>query len=240
MALTRGHFIWAVMIAALSAVAYAAPGQDLFRVWDFDKNPIGAVPEGFTAYQAGAAQTAAIWMVERDESAPNPPNILRQAVPCPDPGCLQLLLASGLVYDYPDLSVRMRLIPGASARTGAAGGLVFGAKDGNQFYAALVEAAGGAVELVRVREGKPTVLARETPKPKKVTWHHLRVQRNTTISKEYIEVSLDGQLVLSFDDKTLEPGQIGVVTRGDGTISFDHLHAAPLYSQKPLSPPAAY
>jgi hypothetical protein len=232
--------MWAAAIAALSVLAYAAPGQDLFRVWDFDKSPIGATPEGFTSYQAGATQTAAIWMVERDESAPNPPNILRQSVPCHDEGCLQLLLASGLVYEYPDLSVRLRLVPGVSVRTSSAGGLVFGAKDGNQFYAVLVDTAGRGVELVRVRDGKPTVLARETPKPKKVTWHHLRVQRNTIISKEYIEVFLDGELVLSYDDKTLEPGQIGVVTSGDGTISFDQLHAAPLYSHKPLSPPAAY
>ncbi len=31
-----------------------------------------------------------------------------------------------------------------------------------------------------------------------------------------------------------------IVVRGEATISFDNFHAIPLYSQRPLSPPAAY
>jgi hypothetical protein len=213
--------------------------QDLFHIWDFDKAAAGGPPPDFTALQMGGAQTAAIWMVKPDPSAPSPPNIVDQSAPCTD-GCVQLLLANGLVYGYPDLSTRIRLVPGAAAGSSGAGGLVFGARDGNNFYAAVVSAAGDTVELLRVVDGKPTVLAQKTVKPKKVAWHHLRVQRNTIISKEYIEVFFDAELVLSYDEKLLEPGQIGIMTRGDALVGFDHLHAAPLYSQNPLSPPAAY
>ena len=71
-------------------------------------------------------------------------------------------------------------------------------------------------------------------------WHALRVRRNTIISKEYIEVFFDGVHVLSIEEKTISPGQIGLLTGGAATVAFDNLNAAPLYSQKPLSPPAAY
>jgi hypothetical protein len=100
--------------------------------------------------------------------------------------------------------------------------------------------AGKDIEVTRVQDGKATTLAHAELAPKKVAWHLLRVRRNTIISKEYIEVFLDGLQVFSVEDKTFGTGQIGLVTRGSAMAEFDNFTAAPLYSQKPLSGPAAY
>jgi hypothetical protein len=214
--------------------------KELFRVWDFDAGPAGEPPAEFSARRVGARQSGAIWMVEEDPSAPSGRQILRQSAPCPEPTCLEVLFADRLVYEYPDVSVRLRLLPGPSAQGPAGAGLVFGARDDDHFYAAIVDVAAGTIEVGRVQGGTVSQLAHASFKPKTIVWHHLRVQRNTIISKEYIEVFFDGVLLVSFEDKTIEPGRIGLITRAGAQAAFDHLHAAPLYSQKPVSPPAAY
>ncbi|MER3422364.1 MAG: hypothetical protein C4293_03180 [Nitrospiraceae bacterium] len=211
--------------------------KDLFKSWHFDAQPAGEVPVGFSPYAFGTSQ-AAIWMVQRDVGAPSKPNVLMQAAPCLIEGCFQLLLADELIYEYPDVAVQLRLTGEPGVSTGG-GGVAFGAKDAHNFYAAIADTGADTVELVRVVDGNATVLDRASVK-RRVGWHHLRVQRNTTISKEYIEVAFDGMIVLSYEEKTLGPGRVGLVTRGPATVAFDNFHAAPLYSQKPLSPPAAY
>ncbi|WP_447979659.1 hypothetical protein [Candidatus Nitrospira bockiana] len=212
--------------------------MDLFKTWEFDKQPAGNQPVGFTPVSVGAGDTG-IWMVQADAGAPSSPNIVRQSAPCTADPCMHLLLVDDLVYEYPDVSVKIRLTESPIGPPGAAG-LVFGARGGKNFYAATVDLTGEHIEVLRVVDGKPTVLAQTTAKPKQVAWHVLRVRRDTIISKEYIEVVYDGVHVLSFEDTTLEPGQIGIITRGPAMVAFDNVHAAPLYSQKPLSPPAAY
>jgi hypothetical protein len=96
------------------------------------------------------------------------------------------------------------------------------------------------VQVVRKIEGKETVLAQAPVQLKPVDWHSLRVQRNTIISKDFIETFVDGVLVLSVEDQALGLGQVGLMVRGDASFLFDTFHAVPLFSHRPLSAPAAY
>ncbi|HWC51907.1 MAG TPA: hypothetical protein VG453_09465, partial [Nitrospira sp.] len=75
---------------------------------------------------------------------------------------------------------------------------------------------------------------------KPVDWHSLRMNRDTIISKDVIEVFFDGRLMLSVQDQTLGLGEVGLVVRGQSPLHFDSLHAVPLFSQRPVSNPAAY
>ena len=75
---------------------------------------------------------------------------------------------------------------------------------------------------------------------KPIDWHSLRVQRNTIVSKDFIEVFVDGVLAISVEDQMLELGQVGLVMQGKTSLFFDTLHAVPLFSHRPLSAPAAY
>lgn len=210
---------------------------ELFRAWNFDTQREGDKPAGFTPYTLGDGSSA-IWLVERDPGAPSMPNIIRQTAPCAADPCVHVLAADDLIYEYPDVSVRLRLTltPGG---TGEAG-LAFAVRNRTNFYAATVDAAGKALEVRQTIDGQNKVLGRAPIVIKNLPWHALRVRRNTIISKEYIEVFFDGVHVLSIEEKTISPGQIGLLTSGSATVAFDNLNAAPLYSQKPLSPPAAY
>jgi hypothetical protein len=148
-----------------------------------------------------------------------------------------LIVADGFQYEYPDVSVRMRFP--VDAVTGM-GGVVFGVNDAAHFYAALVDLVTKTLEVSRVVDGKETRLGSSSITPKAVSWHTLRIQRNTIFSKDFIETFFDGQLVVTVEDQSLAIGQVGLLVRGQTALNFDSLHAIPLFSQRPLSAPAAY
>jgi len=162
------------------------------------------------------------------------PNVVSGSSICAQ-GCYQVLMAKELKYEYPDLSVRFHAPDGAGA-----GGLVLGARDAKNFYAAVVDPVLRKAQLIRISDGRGTPLAEASVNLKQVDWHSLRVQRNTIISKDFIEVYVDGTLVLSVEDQTLALGQIGLVLAGKSAMFFDSLHAVPLFSHRPLSSPPAY
>lgn len=205
----------------------------LFHKWTFDQDELNKAPGGF-AERSSSDERQATWTIQQDDTAPSRPNVVAVTSQCAD--CFQLLLAEGLDYEYPDLTVRLRSGKG----TAAVGGVVFGAKDAANFYAALVDMTGLTVQISRMIEGKETVLAHSAVKLKAVDWHSLRVQRNTIISKDFIELFVDGTLMLSVEDQMLGLGQVGLMTRGNSSLLFDTFHAVPLFSHRPLSAPAAY
>ena len=213
--------------------------QDLFKFWNFDTQAAGETPGGFSSHTVGAG-LGGLWKVQPDAGAPTSPNVLMQGAPCPAQECVQLLLVDELVYEYPDVAVRLRLTEAMTGVSSGWAGLALGVRDARSFYAVVVDLGGNVAEVIRLIDGNATVLGRAPVRQSKTPWHLLRARRNTIISKEYLEVAFDGEIVLSVEDKTLGAGQIGLVTKGDAMVAFDNLHAAPLYSQKPLSPPAAY
>ena len=207
----------------------------LFHKWTFDSDPTKSIPAGFVPLSFGAG-TSAIWSVESDETAPSVPNVVAGTSGCDESTCLRLLIAQGLEYEYPDLAMRLRTADGGAG----VGGFVFGVKDAQNFYAVLVDLGAKRAQVIRVIEGITTVLGQTAVTMKPIDWHSLRVQRNTIVSKDFIEVFVDGVLAISVEDQTLGLGQVGLVMQGKTSLLFDTLHAVPLFSHRPLSSPAAY
>lgn len=207
----------------------------LFQRWTFDQDHPTETPAGFIRLSS-LEEHPADWVVRADTTAPSPPNIVAVSSRCATKACYQLLLAEGLEYEYPDLSVRFR----ASGGIAGVGGLVFGAKDAGNFYAATVDLAGLTVQVIRMVAGQETLLGQATVSLKPVEWHSLRVQRNTIISKDFIETFVDGSLALSVEDQTHGLGKVGLAALGESSLLFDTLHAVPLFSHRPFSPPPAY
>lgn len=209
---------------------------DLFNRWTFDLQKSSEAPAGFSMLEFGEGP-AADWTIKADADAPSVSNILAVNSSCQAVTCYRLLVADGFQYEYPDVSVRMRFA--VDAVTGA-GGVVFGVKDATHFYAVVVNLAMKTLEVSRVVDGKETNLGRSSIVPKAVPWHTLRIQRNTILSKDFIETFFDGHLVVTIEDQSLAGGQVGLLVRGHTALDFDSLHAIPLFSQRPLSAPAAY
>lgn len=205
----------------------------LFQKWTFDQDQIRNLPEGFEQGMSND-EPPATWLVRASTTAPSPPNVVAGSSACAQQ-CFQVLLAKGLEYEYPDLSVRFHAPDGVGA-----GGLALGAHDAKNFYAAVVDPVQRKAQLLRISDGRGIPLAQASVTLKEGDWHSLRVQRNTIISKDFIEVYVDGTLVLSVEDQALGLGRIGFVLAGKSAMFFDSFHAAPLFSHRPLSSPPAY
>lgn len=207
----------------------------LFHRWTFDQKPEEGLGEFSQLVVGGDA--AAVWTIGADAEAPSPPNILKAGSSCQTGACYHLLVANKWQYEYPDVTVRLRF---PAERGAGRGGIVIGLKDEKHFYAAVVDLAAKKLEVIRVLDEQVTVLGDTPITPKPVDWHSLRINRDTIISKDVIEVFFDGRLVLSVQDQTLGLGQVGLLVLGQSPLHFDSLHAVPLFSQRPVSNPAAY
>lgn len=207
----------------------------IFKEWNFDSVPAEGKPPGFSTATAGQTPSAK-WLVSGTASAPSQPHILTQSVACPGSPCFHLLLADNTQVDYFDLSVRLRSTSGSNG----GGGLLYRSNDGNHFYAVLVSPDALSLEALRISHGEMTSLGQANLKHRQGDWHSLRIQRNTIISKEMIEVFFDNQLILSLSDQTIRGGQVGLVTTGTSTYGFDNLRVVELLASRPLSRPPAY
>lgn len=208
----------------------------LFHRWTFDQQTPEDALSGFTQFVVGE-DAAPVWVIAPQQEAPSPPNILKAESSCRTDSCYQLLVADKLQYEYPDVSVRLRF---PEAGNVGQGGIVIGLKDERHFYAAIIDLAAKKLEVVRVLGDQVTVLGESALTPKPVDWHSLRMNRDTIISKDVIEVFFDGKLILSVQDQTLGLGEVGLIVRGRSPLHFDSLHAVPLFSQRPVSNPAPY
>lgn len=207
----------------------------LFNRWTFDQQKADEAPAGFRTLSLSEG-TRATWTIRSEVDAPSLPNILHASSVC-ESNCLKLLVADGFEYEYPDVSVRIRVPENPPA---GSGGIVFGVRDEKNYYAALIDLGAKTVAVIRVNDGQETVIGEAPITPKATTWHSFRIQRNTIVSKDFIETFFDGQLVLTVRDQSLGIGQVGLALRGKTSLQFDSLHAIPLFSQRPLSAPAAY
>lgn len=206
----------------------------LFKKWTFDQEPLNTLPRGFVK-EVTTDEPLGEWIVQGHAAAPSPPQALTGSSTCAQ-SCYQLLLVEGMQYEYPDLSVRFH----TPERGVGSGGVVLGVRDARNFYTALVDPLSRQVRFVRFSDGLATVLGQAPVNLKPVEWHSLRVQRNTIISKDFIEVFVDGTLILSIEDQAFGLGQVGLVIAGTSTMWFDSFHAVPLFSHRPLSAPPAY
>lgn len=208
----------------------------LFQEWNFDQSSSNGLPGGFSqAFGGGTGEGE--WLVKEDNSAPSRPRLVEQRLQCREDWCYQLLVAEGIVAEYVDLSVRIKLNLGTP--TGRAG-LAYGIQDDKNFYAVVVEPKSNEVVAYVIKDGQATELGRETLIPQSSDWHFLRIQRNTIISKEFTEIFFDNHLMLDVYDQSFKKGKLGLVAMGDGGFSFDNLRAMEMMTNRPLSRPSAY
>jgi hypothetical protein len=214
------------------------PPQDLLRIWEFDKDPPGTMPSGFTA-GATASTDASQWVVQPDAEAPTPPHVLAHEAGCATPECFEVLLADATGFAYPDVTVHLRTAPGVDGGAG----LAMAASDRRLYYVVTLNEASGTVAIHRIVDGQATLLDSVPVRLAKRPWHVVRMQRINFahVSKPRLSVFVDGHEVAAVTDDTIPRlDRIGLATRGAVWARFDRLHALSLVSNQPLSAPAAY
>jgi hypothetical protein len=176
---------------------------------NFDKLKTGAPPPGWTATKTGSGIPK--WTVEQDDSAPSKPNVLKQAGQATYPVCIKedTRLKDGFV------EVKFKPISGKEDQ---AGGLIWRAKDSNNYYITRANALENNVTIYHTINGRRTEKKRTNTKVASNSWHTLRVD----FQDNHFIVTFDGKKAIEWDDNTFkDAGNVGVWTKADSITLFD-------------------
>ena len=193
-----------VMLAS-AALAGASPAETI----DFDHAAAGQPPAGWTATRTGSGD--AKWTIEKDDTAPSKPNVLKQSGVATYPVCFK---NDTSVLDG---FVEVKFKPTAG-KEDQAGGVVWRLKDANNYYVARANALENNVTIYHTINGRRTEKKRAAMKVASNAWHTLRVD----FQGRHFTVTCDGKDAIEWDDDTFkDAGKVGVWTKADSMTSFD-------------------
>jgi hypothetical protein len=201
----------------MSGMLFTATAAFGAQAVDFNGDALGAAPRGwiFTMTGKGAPQ----WIVERDETAPSNANVLKQSGRATFP----LALKEGTSIQDGFVQTSFKPIAGSEDR---AGGVVWRAKDANNYYVARANALENNVVLYKTVNGTRNsldIVGRRGGYGTKVPvaanqWHKLRVDFAGTRFK----VIFDETALFEVEDDTFTgAGMIGLWTKADSVTAFD-------------------
>ncbi len=195
----------ATIVLMSVALAVAARAQTV----NFDNAAAGTAPTGWTATKTGSGD--AKWTVEKDDTAPSKPNVLKQSGVATYPVCFKndTSLKDGFV------EVKFKPVSGKEDQ---AGGVAWRLKDADNYYIARANALEGNVTIYDTVNGRRTERKRTNMKVATNQWHTLRVD----FQGSHFTVTFDGKKAIEWDDQTFkDAGKVGVWTKADSVTLFD-------------------
>ena len=191
----------------------------MIEIVSFDDAPIGSAPKGWTITMTGRGDPR--WTVEKDDTAPSKAHVLKQSGKATYP----LALKDGTNIDDGFIEVKFKAISGSEDR---AAGLVWRARDANNYYVVRANALEDNVVLYKTVNGVRSPLdivgrkggyGVDVPVPAG-QWHTLRIEfAGTRFSAIY-----NGKSLFDVEDATFkEAGNIGLWTKADSVTVFDNL-----------------
>lgn len=188
--------------AALTSVALA-------QTVNFDNADTGKPPAGWTATKTGSGE--AKWEVVADDTAPSKPNVLKQSGEATYPVCIKddTSVKDGFV------EVKFKPVAGKEDQ---AGGVIWRAKDSDNYYIARANALEDNVTIYHTIKGKRVSFKNVNTKVASGEWHTLRVD----FAGNTFTVTFDGKKVIeTSDDNFKDAGKVGVWTKADSVTLFD-------------------
>lgn len=186
---------------------------------DFQADTTGAPPKGWTITMTGKGTPK--WTVERDNTAPSKGQVLKQSGKATYP----LALKEGTNIRNGFVETRFKTIAGSEDR---AAGIVWRAKDANNYYVVRANALENNVVLYKTVDGKRSsldIVGQKGGYGVKVPvagnrWHILRVD----FAGSRFKVTFNGKLLFEVEDATFaDAGMTGLWTKADSVTVFDAL-----------------
>jgi len=185
----------------------------------FEGTQTGAAPEGWTAPLTGSGDPK--WTVESDETAPSKSKVLKQSGRATYP----LLLKNDSSLKDGFVEIKFKAIAGSEDR---AAGIVWRAKDANNYYVTRANALEDNVVLYKTVNGVRSpldIIGRKggygtDERVPSDTWHILRID----FSGSRFRVSFNGRQLFEVEDSTFEDaGMVGLWTKADSVTLFDQV-----------------
>ena len=186
---------------------------------NFANDATGAAPRGWTATMTGQGMPK--WTVEEDATAPSKSKVVKQSGQATYP----LLLKNGTSVKDGFVEIQFKAISGSEDR---AAGIIWRAKDVNNYYIVRANALEDNVVLYKTVGGKRSslyIVGRKggygvnVPVPPG-RWHTLRVE----FAESRFKVLFNGHASFEVEDRTFtEAGQVGLWTKADSVTLFDNV-----------------
>ena len=183
---------------------------------NFDDAKVGPLPSHgdgkWTGTQTGDG--VAKWSIEKDDTAPSKPHVLAQRGEAQYPVALKndTALKDGFV------EVKFKPVAGKEDQ---AGGVVWRAKDANNYYIARANALEDNVTIYHTIDGRRVAFKSIDTKVAPGVWHTLRVDFHGS----QFTVTFDGAKVIEASDESFkDAGKVGVWTKADSVTLFDDFH----------------
>lgn len=210
------HARWAI----IGAIFFLLEVNDMSNhAISFESTRTGVAPEDWTATLTGSGDPK--WTVESDDTAPSKSNVLKQSGRATYP----LILKNDSNIKDGFIEVKFKAVAGSQDR---AAGIVWRAKDANNYYVVRANALEDNVVLYKTVNGTRSALdivdrkggyGIDVPVPAN-TWHSLRVD----FKGSRFSVSFNGKQVFEVDDSTLpDAGKVGLWTKADSVTLFDEV-----------------
>ncbi len=181
----------------------------LAQTVNFDDATPGAAPPGWIATKTGTGQPK--WSIEKDNTAPSKPNVLKQSGEATYPICIKddTSLKDGFV------EVKFKPISGNEDQ---AGGVIWRFRDVNNYYLVRANALEDNITIYHTICGKRVAFKNVDHKVASGIWHTLRVD----FQGNHFTVTFDGEKMIdAIDDSFSDAGNIGVWTKADSITLFD-------------------
>jgi 3-keto-disaccharide hydrolase len=203
--------------AALLCLVEASAMTD--NTADFEADAVGIPPKGWTATKTGKGDPK--WTIEQDKTAPSSSKVVKQSGRATYP----LLLKDDTDIKNGFIQIKFKAVAGSEDR---AGGVVWRARDANNYYVARANALEDNVVLYKTVEGVRSALdivgrkggygvAISVPANE---WLTLRVE----FKGSRFRVVYNGQQLFEVEDSTFtDAGKVGLWTKADSVTLFDEV-----------------
>ena len=210
--------ITGLLYASSSTVhAQAKPHE---RQWAFDKEKVGAVPDGWRAGETNGNSKPGKWEIVGDGSAPTPPNAVALSRTENSGRTYNLLLAEKTSFRDVEIRIKVRANDG---REDQGGGPIWRAKDERNYYIARWNPLEDNFRVYYVKEGIRKQIGSARVHLDAKGWHQIRI-RNVG---DKIIAEIDGKSLIEVTDSTFkDTGMIGLWTKADAATAFDDVEAA--------------
>ncbi|HIE28903.1 TPA: hypothetical protein EYP66_16635 [Candidatus Poribacteria bacterium] len=190
--------------------------EESAKVWDFQKEQVGKIAEGFKSYRTGKGKLGVWKVLVASEN-----KVLAQVSKENFGYHFNLAVAEGTKYSDLKLNVKFKAIEGKDDQ---GGGPVWRYRDANNYYIARANPLEDNFRVYKVVDGRRKQLASKKLKVTNGEWHTIGI----VMQSDHIQCSYDGVPYLDVQDKTFKSGKIGLWTKADAVTYFDDLKVAAL------------
>ena len=212
--LTLTFFLF-LTVGQMSAQNVNPPKKKTVKI-DFENVPAGQVPDGWKVEATNPKGKLAVWKVIEDSTAPSGHKVLSLVDASHSFGSTyNLCRTNSISFLNGEISVKFKANTG---REDEGGGVIWRAKDRNNYYIARFNPLEDNFRIYYVKNGLRHMLASARIALKAHQWHTMKI----TVNGNKFEGYLNGKKLLSTSCKVFnEAGGLGLWTKADAATSFD-------------------